>query len=239
MCSGRPKMCSGWAGIAQLQFAIEITYPPLQARNLIHQREQIAAGGHPPRVQPLLGHALACGGEPSLHPDGHGSKIHERLTLHPGLRGRGQRPLDRVELLPPKRRHCRHLPFQEVSGPAGLAGRCFAPSPFAFPPRVSLHLVSDVKVALCKEPIVVAAVLPAPAARAGPEGLHERPDLHNAPCPPRCRRTMFGRGSMLVAASLRGQLSFSPCLPLGRRWGIRMLTAPATRCSQVADTAAR
>src|SRR2546421_300024 len=139
---GRPKMGSGRPGIAQLQFALEIAHLPLQARHLVHQREQVAAGGHPPRV--------------------------------------------------------------------------------------SLHLVTYVKVALCKDPVVVAAVLPAPATRAGPEGLDERPDLHNAPCPPRCRRTMFGRGSMLVAASLRGQWSFSPCLPSGRRWGIRMFTAPAT-----------
>jgi hypothetical protein len=65
---------------APLQLALEITHLALQARNLVNQPEQVAAGGHPPRVQPLLGHTPAIGGEPSLHPDRHGGKVHERQT---------------------------------------------------------------------------------------------------------------------------------------------------------------
>jgi len=55
------------------------------------------------------------------------------------------------------------------------------------------------------------------------------PLQHDPPTYVPWTRTMFGRGSMLVAASLRGQWSFLPCLPSGRWRGIRMLTAPAAR----------
>jgi hypothetical protein len=47
-------------------------------------------------------------------------------------------------------------------------------------------LVAYAKFALCKNPLRLLPVRPAPTARAGQEGLHSQPVLHNAPCPCCC-----------------------------------------------------
>src|ERR1700749_4716224 len=53
----------------------------------------------------------------------------------------------------------------------------------------ALRLVSIQKSRYAKNPLRLLSVQAAPAARAGPEGLHSQPVLHNAPCP-RTRETI-------------------------------------------------